>query len=1101
MGPVHADPSDPPLSPGGNTSPLSDFPNSHLQTEPATESKKAKISPCSSDAQGIFPMHSDQAIFVEIFAGCARLSRCAQQQGFSVIPVDGPRNTHKPECKILTMDLTDQHAQDSLMDTLNAVKPQCIHVALPCGTGSRAREKPISQRLKAQGAPQPRPLRDAASPLGMPGLSRHEQSKVTSANILAQFVVQLLKLAMQLSAIFSIENPRNSWMWLVLDHFVRVESCPGLTRLWEAMHDVEFSNCAHGGDRPKITLLKVTHKCLNPLALQCPGDHEHKPYALHQQQGVWTFDTAAESEYPLLLCRRFVALIKHQLSSHYKFGPPPKPLGAHQQTRKHASLIPEYHHITHTEPSSSPFKRLPPLATGDENGEVEQMEAKTQTDKATFGVYHTPQQFIGRALSAKHPYDERFAVEDLTRQNLFDMVTQGFSSVANKRLSFAKKVAKLSMELSSEEARFHQSLPPHVQEVLKGKRLLLFKHLLKETGCPDLEVFNLMQGVDLVGVAERSPFFGAKIVPACTTPKFALMTNKWQRKQIEARNIHEQDPELARTLWDTTLNEVDLGFLQGPFYDLDEVKKLLGTSEMVCSRRFAIIQGGKPRIIDDLKESGVNRAYTAVDQLSLHDIDYVTSLCHFITSTIRSALDHPDRQVEVWLNNGGCLKGRLHDDFGSALKWKARCVDLSKAYKQIPVSVGSQQFAVLMVHHFETGKPVYFVSRSLPFGASSSVFGFNRISKAIWHIASVGSGILGGVFFDDFPILEPSNLCAIASKSFEGLLKALGWRYTDDPKKCHPFDGVFDVLGARLDVNMLNGGALVVQNKPGRIEKIDEMIKEVQIADKISKRQAQVIHGNLNFAMGFVLGHTMKVVSRAFAALSTDACKPKPGQVRDLCKWARDVLSFLSPKPVEPGGRSEPVLVFTDAAYENDVATWGIVLVDQVTGIKTALGGRIPERLVNLWHDMGSQQVITLAEAFAVLLARVVLRDCIKRRRVLFFVDNEGARHSLIKGCSPTLALLQIVQLFHACGEHDQCLAWIERVPSSSNIADLPSRDKTDLALEIIGGLPWPFPCDVEAVVSLCVNFDALPSLLTMLAFDQEIPTVCPSAHDGFTGD
>ena len=144
--------------------------------------------------------------------------------------------------------------------------------------------------------------------------------------------------------------------------------------------------------------------------------------------------------------------------------------------------------------------------------------------------------------------------------------------------------------------------------------------------------------------------------------------------------------------------------------------------------------------------------------------------------------------------------------------------------------------------------------------------------------------------------------------------------------------------------------------------------------------------------------------------------------------------------------------------------------------------------------------MITLAEAFAVLLARVVLRDCIKKRRVLFFVDNEGARHSLIKGCSPTLALLQIVQLFHACGEHDQCIAWIERVPSSSNIADLPSRDKTNIALELIGGLPWPFPCDVEAVVSLCMSFSALPSLLTMLAFDQEIPAVCPSAHDGFTG-
>ena len=179
---------------------------------------------------------------------------------------------------------------------------------------------------------------------------------------------------------------------------------------------------------------------------------------------------------------------------------------------------------------------------------------------------------------------------------------------------------------------------------------------------------------------------------------------------------------------------------------------------------------------------------------------------------------------------------------------------------------------------------------------------------------------MGGVFFDDYPILEPAALCVIASQSFEGLLKALGWRYTDDPKKCHPFDGTFDVLEARLDVEDLNGGSLVVQNKPGRLEKIDELIQEVQSAGSISKRQAQVIHGNLNFAMGFVLGHTTRVVARAFAALSTDRCRPKPGQLQDLCKWAPDVLSFLSPKLLEPGGRLEPVLVFTDAAYENDIA-------------------------------------------------------------------------------------------------------------------------------------------------------------------------------------
>ena len=65
----------------------------------------------------------------------------------------------------------------------------------------------------------------------------------------------------------------------------------------------------------------------------------------------------------------------------------------------------------------------------------------------------------------------------------------------------------------------------------------------------------------------------------------------------------------------------------------------------------------------------------------------------------------------------------------------------------------------------------------------------------------------GGVFYDDFPLLEPAGMCALASQSFEGLLRALGWRFSDDPQKSHPFAHEFDVLGVRLNMANLNGGS------------------------------------------------------------------------------------------------------------------------------------------------------------------------------------------------------------------------------------------------------------------------------------------------------
>jgi hypothetical protein len=120
----------------------------------------------------------------------------------------------------------------------------------------------------------------------------------------------------------------------------------------------------------------------------------------------------------------------------------------------------------------------------------------------------------------------------------------------------------------------------------------------------------------------------------------------------------------------------------------------------------------------------VNKAHTAIDALELHAVDYVASLAHFVTTTVRHAMDDPERLVKVWFKTGQWMVEKLHPDFGSEVEWRGRCVDLSKAYKQIPVSSESRPFAVLIVHHYSTGFPVYFVSNSLPFGASSGVFGF-----------------------------------------------------------------------------------------------------------------------------------------------------------------------------------------------------------------------------------------------------------------------------------------------------------------------------------------------------------------------------------------
>ena len=59
---------------------------------------------------------------------------------------------------------------------------------------------------------------------------------------------------------------------------------------------------------------------------------------------------------------------------------------------------------------------------------------------------------------------------------------------------------------------------------------------------------------------------------------------------------------------------------------------------------------------------------------------------------------------------------------------------------------------------------------------------------------------------------------------------------------------------------------------------------------------------------------------------------------------------------------------------------------------------------------------------------------------MVVFVDNDSARHALIKGGSPSPASAQLVGLFWTVEAHLRSFAWIERVASSSNIADGSSR-------------------------------------------------------------
>ena len=70
----------------------------------------------------------------------------------------------------------------------------------------------------------------------------------------------------------------------------------------------------------------------------------------------------------------------------------------------------------------------------------------------------------------------------------------------------------------------------------------------------------------------------------------------------------------------------------------------------------------------------------------------------------------------------------------------------------------------------------------------------------------------------------------------------------------------------------------------------------------------------------------------------------------------------------------------------------------------------------------------------------ITMKDLLRNRDIVYFIDNTSALHSLVKGTSRNEELDRTIQLAHLCSFELQCRLWWEYVPSNQNWADGISR-------------------------------------------------------------
>ena len=579
--------------------------------------------------------------------------------------------------------------------------------------------------------------------------------------------------------------------------------------------------------------------------------------------------------------------------------------------------------------------------------------------------------------------------------------------------------------------------------MLKSKRLLLFKEMLEEAGVRDESLFEEMRsGFRLVGDLAPSGQFQPQFKPAVLGIEQLRQTAIWAQKAVMSSCLKVlQDDEIAQAIWSETMEQASEGkqWVKGPF-SAAEITEKHGT-KWIPARRFGVRQGGKIRPVDDFSQFLINATVTCHEKIDLEGIDSICATARFFlgASTKDGGWKIPTendllsgRQSVSWVGTSAC------DLYG-------RCLDLRQAYKQLVRHPMDAWASILAVVCPSDSQIYFFEAVALPFGAVSSVLAFNRAARAIRVILSKVFKLVVTNFFDDFCQLELGLLRSSAWSTAETVMNLLGWGISLGDDKRKPFEKSFEILGAIIALPRSGEKVIQVSNKQSRLLQIKEQIEELSSKPgaTVHRSRLESVKSRLLYAAGHTFGRCTQLACQLLHKFGGDG--PNVTISAELIHSLADALEVLmdsGPRLIRAWIDCPPVLLFTDGAVEEGEqgVTHGAVLVDPWKQCSYYFGDVIPDAFVSAWRRQGKKQVIAQAEILPVLTSKETWSEHLEGRSVLWFLDNEAARMSLVRNFSPVLDNFFLLQLNARLDIKVQARNWYGRVPSKSNPADEASR-------------------------------------------------------------
>ena len=359
--------------------------------------------------------------------------------------------------------------------------------------------------------------------------------------------------------------------------------------------------------------------------------------------------------------------------------------------------------------------------------------------------------------------------------------------------------------------------------------------------------------------------------------------------------------------------------------------------------------------------------------------------------------------------------------------WMAK-VDLSSAYRSVPVHPSCYEYLGLQWTWHGNRKPSYFVDTRLPFGGTECPEKFQRLSNAVTRMMGRrGYEVIS--YLDDFLVLAADKRqCADAYNELLRLLQSLGFTINWD--KAVPPSQVLTFLGVKI-----NSITRTLSLPADKLAEIKSSLHAWAGKKKATKRQLQQLIGQLSWAARMVK------IGRAFLRrLLSAMCslKAKHHHVRlssdaraDIDWWVRFITPFNG--TIHISSVPEPTTYLTSdacniggAAVCNQdwyYANWAIDFPD--------------------YQDVH----INIKELLSILLALRRWKHLWKGTHVVVFTDSECVMH-MINNCSTKnpLAMDLIRELClicvsndchlsakHICGAHNVVSDFLSRLTSHLN--------------------------------------------------------------------